>query len=173
MDQTQRTNLIRYLYKAQETKDMVFTMSGGVPLYPELATKMHNANDTKPRNLLLKNFWIHDPIGCHAGIEYFSLRPNGDIYPCTFLPIKVGNIREKSLIDIWLNSPILNQLRQRSQLKGKCRDCEYRQTCGGCRGRAYACSNDYLETDPVCLRELLLQEKIHPASINRFGWCVG
>ena len=173
MDQTQRLNLIRYLYHMQETKDMVFTMSGGVPLYPELASKMHEMNDTKPRDLLLKQFWIHDPIGCHAGIAYFSLRPNGDVYPCTFLPVKVGNIREKSLTDIWLNSPILNQLRQRSLLKGKCGECQYRAGCGGCRGRAYACSGDYLEADPVCLQDLLIEEDISPSTIERFGWCVG
>ncbi len=173
MDQTQRTNLIKYLYRTQETKDMVFTMSGGVPLYPELVSKMHKMNDTKPRDLLLKQFWIHDPIGCHAGIEYFSLRPNGDVYPCTFLPIKVGNIREKSLHEIWHNSPILHQLRQRSLLKGKCGDCEYQKTCGGCRGRAYACTGDYLETDPVCLKDMLKHEKIHPSDIENFGWCVG
>ena len=173
MDQNQRTELIQYLYRTQETKDMVFTMSGGVPLYPELTNKMHKFNDTKARNLLLKNFWIHNPIGCHAGIAYFSLRPNGDIYPCTFLPIKVGNIREKSLTDIWLNSPFLKQLRQRSQLKGKCGECEYKNTCGGCRGRAYACTGDYFESDPVCLKDLLIEQKIRPSDMKQFGWCVG
>jgi len=173
MDQNQRTELIQYLYRTQETKDMVFTMSGGVPLYPELTNKMHKFNDTKARNLLLKNFWIHNPIGCHAGIAYFSLRPNGDIYPCTFLPIKVGNIREKSLTDIWLNSPFLKQLRQRSQLKGKCGECEYKNTCGGCRGRAYACTGDYFESDPVCLKDLLTEQKIRPSDMKQFGWCVG
>jgi MoaA/NifB/PqqE/SkfB family radical SAM enzyme len=61
MDQTQRVNLIRYLYQMQETKDLIFTMSGGIPLYPELASKMHKINGTKPRNLFLKQFWIHDP----------------------------------------------------------------------------------------------------------------
>ena len=173
MDQTQRTELIRYLYKTQETKDMVFTMSGGVPLYPELSLKLHKNNDTKPRDLLLKNFWVHNPVGCHAGIAYFSLRPNGDVFPCTFLPISVGNIREKSIKDMWLNSPLLKQLRQRSQLKGKCGNCEYQKTCGGCRGRAYACSGDYLETDPLCLKDMLIEEKIRPSAISCFGWCVG
>jgi AdoMet-dependent heme synthase len=173
MDQNQRISLIRYLYRMQETRDMVFTMSGGVPLYPELSAMMHQRNDTKPRDLLLKQFWVHNPIGCHAGIAYFSLRPNGDIYPCTFLPIKVGNIREQSLTDIWRNSTILNQLRNRGLLKGKCKECQYRENCGGCRGRAYACSDDYLESDPVCLQDLLLEQGIVPATMESFGWCVG
>ena len=173
MDQTQRVSLIRYLQQVQETRDMVFTMSGGVPLYPEIVSEMHKHNDTKPRDLLLKQFWVHAPVGCHAGIMYFSLRPNGDVYPCTFLPVKVGNIREQSLTSIWRDSKVLKELRQRSLLKGECGACEYREACGGCRGRAYACSGDYLETDPVCLRELMLEEKVFPSAVKRFGWCVG
>jgi radical SAM protein with 4Fe4S-binding SPASM domain len=173
MTQTQRISLIRYLQHMQEDNEMVFAMSGGVPLYPEIVSEMHKMNGTKPRDLLLKQFWIHAPVGCHAGILYFSLRPNGDVYPCTFLPIKVGNIRQQSLTDIWRTSPILKELRQRSLLKGKCGECEYRETCGGCRGRAYACTGDYLETDPICLQDLMVEERVLPSNIKRFGWCVG
>ena len=173
MDQTQRVSLIRYLQQMQEENEMAFTMSGGIPLYPEIVSEMHKSNDTKSRDLLLKQFWIHAPIGCHAGILYFSLRPNGDVYPCTFLPVKVGNIREQSLTHIWRNSKVLKELRQRNMLKGKCGECGYRETCGGCRGRAYACSGDFLETDPICLQDLMLQARVFPSTIERFGWCVG
>lgn len=173
MNQEQRVSLIKYLQQMQEEKEMIFTMSGGQPLYPEIVSEMHRLNGTKPPDLLLKQFWIRAPVGCHAGILYFSLRPNGDVYPCTFLPVKVGNIREQSLTNIWYNSKVLNELRERSLLKGKCGNCEYRETCGGCRGRAYACTGDYLETDPVCLRDLLLKEKVYPSAIKCFGWCVG
>ncbi len=173
MSQKQRESLIKYLQQMQEDNEMVFTMSGGLPLYPEIVSEMHKLDGTKPKDLLLKQFWINAPVGCHAGIFYFSLRPNGDVFPCTFLPVKVGNIREQSLTDIWRNSKVLKELRDRSLLKGKCGACEYRETCGGCRGRAYACTGDYLETDPICLQELLLEERVFPSTIKRFGWCVG
>jgi len=173
MTQDQRVSLIRYLQAKQEETDVVFTISGGIPLYPEIAMETHKLHDSKPKDLLLKEFWIHNSVGCHAGILYFSLRPNGDVYPCTFLPIKAGNIREQSLTDIWRNSKILNILRQRTSLKGKCGTCEYREACGGCRGRAYACTGDYLETDPVCLRDMMIEENIHPTNVTRFGFCVG
>ncbi len=172
MSQTQRVKLIKYLQQMQEERDMVFTMSGGVPMYPEIVSEMHKHSDSKPRDLLLKQFWIHTPVGCHAGIVYFSLRPNGDVYPCTFLPVKVGNIREQSLTAIWRNSKVLNELRER-KLEGKCGECSFRGTCGGCRGRAYAVSGNYLETDPVCLQELMQQQGILPSTVERFGWCVG
>ncbi|MCX8150731.1 MAG: radical SAM protein [Candidatus Bathyarchaeota archaeon] len=173
MSQEQRVNLIRYLQQRQESSEMVFTMSGGQPLYPEIASAMHKANDTKPKDLLLKEFWVHNAVGCHAGILYFSLRPSGDVYPCTFLPVKVGNVREQSLSDIWHNSKVLNELRQRCLLKNACGKCEYRENCGGCRGRAYACTGDYLESDPLCLRDLMQEEGVYPATVQRFGWCVG
>jgi radical SAM protein with 4Fe4S-binding SPASM domain len=173
MTQEQRVSLIRYLQAMQEETEMVFTMSGGEPLYPEIAMEMHKSRDTKPKDLLLKEFWINNAVGCHAGILYFSLRPDGDVYPCTFLPIKAGNIREQSLTDIWRSSKILNDLIQRKALKGECRTCEYRETCGGCRGRAYACTGDYLEADPVCLRDLIVKENVYPNNVKRFGWCVG
>jgi radical SAM protein with 4Fe4S-binding SPASM domain len=173
MTMEQRVNLIRWLQSRQEDTEMTFTMSGGTPLYPEIAAEMHRNHGTKAKTLLIKEFWIHNGIGCHAGNMYFSLRPNGVIYPCTFLPIKAGNIREQSLTQIWRNAPILNTLRQRHTLKGNCGGCEYRESCGGCRGRAYACTGDYLETDPVCLRDLMRQEGIAPADVKRFGWCVG
>lgn len=173
MTATQRAELIQYLQHIQETHEMVFTMSGGLPLYPEIASEMHSLSDTKPKNLLLKQFWIHNPVGCHAGIFYFSLRPNGDVYPCTFLPINVGNVRMQNLRSIWYESTILNELRCRDNLKGECGICEYREACGGCRGRAYALTGDYLESDPVCLRDLLREKGIAPDRIKRFGWCVG
>ena len=173
MSQEQRVSLIRYLHKMQEEKEMIFVISGGNPIYPEIVSEMHRLNGTKPPDLLLKQFWIHAPIGCHAGILYFSLRPDGDVYPCPFLQVKVGNIRDQSLTDIWHNSKVLNELRERSMLKGKCGECKYRETCGGCRGRAYASTGDYLATDPICLSDLLLEEKVYPSTIKCFGWCVG
>ena len=169
----QREQVIRYLQRMQETKEMAFLFSGGLPLYPEIVATMHKTNGTRAPDLLLKQFWIHAPIGCPAGITYFSLRPNGDVYPCPFLQIKVGNIRKQSLSDMWYGSEIFKTLRNRRMLQGNCGECEYRETCGGCRGRAYACNGDYLAEDPVCLRDLMLKENIYPTDVQRFGWCVG
>jgi radical SAM protein with 4Fe4S-binding SPASM domain len=169
----QREQVIRYLQRMQEEKEMAFLFSGGLPLYPEIVATMHKTRGTSPPDLLLKQFWIHAPIGCPAGINYLSLRPNGDVYPCPFLQIKVGNIREQSLTEMWYGSGLLKTLRNRNLLKGKCGECEYRETCGGCRGRAYASSGDFLAEDPVCLKDMMIEENVYPAGVQRFGWCVG
>jgi len=81
--------------------------------------------------------------------------------------------RKQSPSEIWYGSELLKALRNRSLLKGKCGKCEYRETCGGCRGRAYASSGDYLAEDPVCLKDLIIEENVYPAEVQRFGWCVG
>ena len=89
--------------------------------------------------------------GCGAGRLYISLEPNGDIQPCVFLPIKIGNILKDDFEDLWINNEILNSLRSREDLKGFCGACQYRYVCGGCRARAYAYYGDIKAPDPGCI----------------------
>lgn len=86
--------------------------------------------------------WIR---GCIAGLYYCRVYPNGDVTPCPYLPINLGNIRNRQFLDIWRNSEILLNLRNFNALKGKCGKCSYRQTCGGCRARAYGLSGDFID----------------------------
>ena len=89
--------------------------------------------------------------GCGAGRLYCSIEPNGDVQPCVFMPIKIGNTREKPFKEIWHNSEVLKKLRDRSQLRANCGSCEYKFVCGGCRSRAYAYFDDVLAPDPGCI----------------------
>ena len=86
--------------------------------------------------------WIR---GCIAGLYYCRIYPNGEITPCPYLPIKLGNIREKSFKEIWLTSEVFKALRDFTALKGKCGACDYRSICGGCRARAYGLSSDFID----------------------------
>jgi AdoMet-dependent heme synthase len=86
--------------------------------------------------------WVR---GCIAGLYYCRIYPNGDVTPCPYLPIKLGNVREKSFKEIWFNSPIFKSLRDPNSLKGRCGICEYRSLCGGCRARAYGLSSDFID----------------------------
>lgn len=89
--------------------------------------------------------------GCGAGRFYVALEPNGDITPCVFLPIKVGNVLLDSLDRIW-NDRVLNMLRSRDTLIGSCGSCKYKYVCGGCRARAYGYFGDARFPDPGCIR---------------------
>jgi AdoMet-dependent heme synthase len=90
--------------------------------------------------------------GCLAGRSFIFVSRRGDVYPCGYLPVLAGNIRDKKFTDIWESSEVLLALRDR-HLSGSCGGCAYRQACGGCRARAYAASGDFLGPDPLCTFE--------------------
>jgi radical SAM protein with 4Fe4S-binding SPASM domain len=89
--------------------------------------------------------------GCGTSRLYCALEPNGDIEPCVFIPIILGNIICDDFLDIWHNHPLLNAIRNRSNFKGHCGVCEHRNICGGCRARAYGYFGDLTESDPGCI----------------------
>ncbi len=55
---------------------------------------------------------------------------------------------------IRLHSTVLNDLRDREKLMGRCGHCRYKYVCGGCQARAYAYHEDHLMPDSGCIREL-------------------
>jgi len=77
-------------------------------------------------------------------------RPNGDATPCPYLPAFGGNLREQGLSEIWRESELFTKIRQRTQLGGRCGDCEFNSHCGGCRARAYGVTGDMMAEDPLC-----------------------
>ncbi len=91
--------------------------------------------------------------GCLAGKSFVFVSRRGEVYPCGYLPLKVGSIREKNFIEIWESSPELLALRERA-LKGKCGRCGYSSICGGCRARSFALTGDFLGPDPSCILEV-------------------
>jgi radical SAM protein with 4Fe4S-binding SPASM domain len=93
--------------------------------------------------------------GCAAGISGLTLLPDGTVTPCRRLALPIGNVRKDSLREIWADSEILQQLRDRSQYKGQCGKCAAWAVCRGCRAIAYAHSlargaGDLLADDPQC-----------------------
>jgi radical SAM protein with 4Fe4S-binding SPASM domain len=92
--------------------------------------------------------------GCGAGRFYCAISPEGNVQPCVFLPLVIGNLKTEKLEDIWFNSPVFKALRDRGNLKGRCGRCEFKFICGGCRARAFAYFNDYLMSDPGCIKQI-------------------
>lgn len=91
---------------------------------------------------------------CGAGRFYIALNGYGDILPCEYFhDLKIANVND-DLEDMWLNNELLLKLRNRNFLKGKCGDCESKYICGGCRLRAFVNTNDFLENDGDCLKEI-------------------
>ena len=53
--------------------------------------------------------------GCAAGMPlgYIVVRANGEVNPCMLLQIDLGNVRERSITQIWRESEVLGRLRMR------------------------------------------------------------
>jgi AdoMet-dependent heme synthase len=88
--------------------------------------------------------------GCLAGQAVCFVSHTGEVFPCGYLPVSSGNIKEIPLPEIWKKSPIFEDLRDVEQLGGKCGVCEYSRVCMGCRARAYSATGDYLQEEPNC-----------------------
>jgi radical SAM protein with 4Fe4S-binding SPASM domain len=86
---------------------------------------------------------------CVIGVDGLCIMPEGNVFPCRRLPISIGNLLETSLKQIWEESDILEKLREKENLKGKCGSCEMEE-CRGCRSLALALTGDYLGEDPHC-----------------------
>ncbi|MDQ7822483.1 MAG: radical SAM protein [Candidatus Eremiobacteraeota bacterium] len=91
--------------------------------------------------------------GCLAGLSYCVILPEGDVHPCPYLPLSAGNVRERTLSEIWNSSEVMRTLRM-EEYKGRCGSCSSKELCGGCRARAYfAAGGDYMASDPWCLKK--------------------
>jgi len=97
--------------------------------------------------------------GCAAGWGLCYIKPNGEVWPCPFVPKSGGNVRSVPLSQIWREGEPFRKLREREKnLRGSCATCHWQPVCGGCRGRAYAHSGDYLAEDPLCFLHQPLPE---------------
>lgn len=87
---------------------------------------------------------------CSIGIDSLTVLPDATVLPCRRLPLPIGNLIEDSLFKIWYTSPLLWEIRNKNNLKGKCHQCDYIPKCSGCRAIAYAVTGNYLAEDPQC-----------------------
>jgi AdoMet-dependent heme synthase len=145
----ERKWVMEWLAQSQEDCPIIIRVPG-CPMYPLLL----RGKNVKPKHFpveMLQRVPYYGR-GCAAGMPmgYLMVLSNGEVNPCMLLQVKLGNIREQSIISIWDNSPILTKLRRRELLKGECGDCAYKVTCSGCRGRAFEETGDIMTSDPGC-----------------------
>jgi len=108
---------------------------------------------------------IHDPFlwrafnpgvpfpqgGCQAANTMIAISPEGGVYPCPTLPVRLGELGVASLQDI-LASPRKKDFRRSLLLHPQaCRECHEVAECkGGCRGRAYVMHGSLDGIDDSC-----------------------
>lgn len=91
------------------------------------------------------------PRGINDGKGFVFISHLGEVFPSGFLPVSAGNVRQRSLAELYRRSPLFLSLRDSANLKGKCGICEFREVCGGSRARAYAVSGDMFAEEPNCV----------------------
>ena len=97
------------------------------------------------------------PKACMSGWarRTFNVTPSGKVLPChaaeTIPGLEFWNVREKSVADIWYESPAFNAYRGDVWMKEPCRSCARKEIdFGGCRCQALALTGDASNTDPIC-----------------------
>ncbi|MGO8872864.1 MAG: TIGR04053 family radical SAM/SPASM domain-containing protein [Acidimicrobiales bacterium] len=115
----------------------VLEQTGGLPT----TRPLHGEDPTRSRRAPLA-------VGAGSGVVFVS--HTGEVFPSGFLPLAVGNVRERPLTEHYRMSPVLRGLRDRDRLGGKCGRCEFRQVCGGSRSQAFAATGDPMDEDPNC-----------------------
>jgi heme b synthase len=93
--------------------------------------------------------------GCLAGVSFCFISHCGKVQGCGYLNVEAGDIRKERFSKVWNSSPLFRQLRDFSNIKGKCGLCEYKRVCGGCRARAYEATGDWLASEPRCIYQPL------------------
>lgn len=109
---------------------------------------------------------------CPAGREFAFVSPQGNIFPCGVAPVHdialmtdvektlfvAGNLFEKTLLDIWHNSPVWKPYRNLEECKpAKCFHCPFwtRKCFGTCPIGAYYHTGALNGEDPYCYSHLL------------------
>lgn len=105
------------------------------------------------KGLVQKENIIRTPMHINAGNGFVFISRRGEVFPSGFMPISVGNVREKSLVELYREAPLFKSLRDPSQFEGRCGLCEFVGVCGGSRSRAYALTGDPLAEEPFCTYE--------------------
>ena len=88
--------------------------------------------------------------GSVCGKLSLNIKANGDITPCGFIPVVIGNIVTDDLREVWRESAVLDRMRNKKPT-GKCSGCSKYEDClGGCTARALALTGDMNSPDPHC-----------------------
>lgn len=93
--------------------------------------------------------------GCTAGLAALYISVTGEVYPCPFISMSCGSVFKNTLVDIWINSSILNRLRNRKSYAGRCKTCKHINYCGGCRAASLYITGDLFGSDPNCLLDFV------------------
>jgi radical SAM protein len=87
--------------------------------------------------------------GTRDGRGIVFVASTGEVTPAGFLPLPIGNVRDRSIAELYRDDPVMQRLRS-AEFSGPCGACDHRTLCGGSRSRAFAATGDPFASDPAC-----------------------
>jgi len=124
---------------------------------------------------VLPDYYSDFPKACMSGWgkRYLLVNPEGLALPChlalTLPGLHFENVKERSLAEIWHDSPGFAAFRGDAWMPEPCRSCERKaEDFGGCRCQAFALTGDAANTDPTCSlsphHELITEARVNAAA---------
>jgi radical SAM protein with 4Fe4S-binding SPASM domain len=105
------------------------------------------------------------PCNCARG--NCAVLANGDVTPCISVPWRAGNVRERSFVDIWRDSPVFRRIRSlRTADYQACAPCQDKSYCGRPRGAAFTASREYTGIDPFVCRVAHIRREIVEGTLS-------
>lgn len=133
----------------EEVFGTLYSLSKRVPFEMKTTEALHYrrylAQHCKDDGLAFRSAGVSDGRG------FVFVSHTGEVYPSGFLEVSSGNVRNRSLVDLYRNADLFRVLRDSRQREGRCGACEYVHVCGGSRSRAWALTGNYLAEDPRCV----------------------
>jgi pyrroloquinoline quinone biosynthesis protein E len=122
---------------------------------------------------VLPDYYARFPKACVGGWGRRSLNvtPSGKVLPChaaeTIPGLAFWSVRDRSLGEVWRDSPAFNAFRGTEWMPEPCRSCERKEIdWGGCRCQALAFTGRAEATDPACHRSPMHAEMLTIAAAD-------
>jgi radical SAM protein with 4Fe4S-binding SPASM domain len=154
-------DVLNWIYDKQaELGDRIFFKPTDAPHYWRIVRQRNRAGGQTTAPQMSAGGHGHGGMnrlsrGCLAGVGFCFVSHVGKVQGCGYFTAEAGNVKTQTFSQVWNHSPLFQELRDLSNLKGKCGACEYKAVCGGCRARAYEATGDYLEEEPYCVYQPL------------------
>jgi len=135
-----------------------------IPTYEETLASIEYVEAARERlkgvltiDMVVPDYYAKRPKPCMGGWGkgFMNITPAGKVLPChaaeTIPGLKFDNVRDKKLLDIWMDGEAFNAFRGTDWMKEPCRSCAFKEIdFGGCRCQAMAITRDPRNTDPAC-----------------------
>jgi SynChlorMet cassette radical SAM/SPASM protein ScmF len=135
-----------------------WSLSSSLEIYFDLPAAFRSIENIKRRGI----------AECRI-LNILGILANGDFSICgigqTADQLRMGNLYEVSIHEVWHNSPILKELRQTipRKLKGICKNCIFKFQClGACRANAFVLTGNLQASYFLCQK--LFESRLFPSS---------